>query len=273
MIFISIIFSVIFLILNAFTLPVLASDYCIFLKDGRKILAVDHWYENDKLNAVINGGATIIIDKNKIVKIVDTENFIINSSREKDLENKLSKYETNGAIFILTDGKKLSVRKSWIDNSEVCCLVNNDFLTLSLNDIKDVHIPEINKELKIPTKRKKNKSFEKDPITVSIKKKIEKTQEFCKDLHFKLKTMDERYSSIKIRNNKKANYEQFKKYQASNNELKDEHMEYLFKLQGCRKELERLDNDFNTWRSRYFDEIDRKNKENKWKAGFKKKFE
>lgn len=267
-----IIFLLYLLTTITFKYPLYASDYCIFLKNGKTILAEDHWYENENLHAVIRG-ATIVIEKYKIDRIIDTEQFNNRSDlKEKELINNFSKFVTNGAIFILTDGKMISVRKSWIENSKVFCLNNNNLITFKFNDINDVLPTNRNDELNIPIiDNKKNITFEKDPITKSIVKKIEETQKICNDLHTKLQKMDERYKDITLKN-KKESYEQFKNFQATNDSLKDEHMSYLFKLRGCKKELERLDGDLNNWKTRYFDEVDRQKKETKWKNKFSEKF-
>lgn len=131
-------FKLILLILNTFTFIAFASDYCIILKDGRKILAEDHWYEKDKLHAEINGNATVVIDKENILQIFDTEKFDNNDYKEKEFENILSKYKTDGAIFILTNGKSLSVRKSWVEDLNVRCLINQSIITVNFNEIETV---------------------------------------------------------------------------------------------------------------------------------------
>lgn len=141
MFFKSITFSFYLSITILFTYPLYASDYCIFLKDGRKILAFDHWYEEEKLHAEITDGATLIIDKNQVVRIVDTEKFD-NNSIENKLEKRLSKYETEEAIIVLSDGRNLKIRKSWIEGNKVYCLNNQSISIFNFDDIVAVQTDE-----------------------------------------------------------------------------------------------------------------------------------
>ena len=70
----------------------------------------------------------------------------------------MSKFETNGAILKLKNGKTISVRKSWIDNSKVYCLVNQILTPYSFEEIESIHSyvsMKKKEELKVPDKKKK----------------------------------------------------------------------------------------------------------------------
>ncbi len=222
----------------------ICSDYCIILKDGRKIIADDQWYEGEHLIIDV-GGANIFIDKDDVEKIIDTQEYIYKNSSEKQND---SQYETDGGVVNLKDGRKFSVRKSWVEDSKVVCLINQKMVSFEKKDVISVQTISSIKNDKVLKNKKKthNKTFDKDPTTILLKEKIATTKERCDELKKELISIENELDNIKT---KKNNYIEYKKSER----LKKELWNLSIECSSCKSKLRSLSEKYKKWEKHYYE--------------------
>ncbi|BBO89688.1 hypothetical protein [Desulfosarcina ovata] len=112
-------------------------DYCIILKNGKIILADDHWEEDGKKIIEIDG-KEITLGKYAIEKIIDPEKheYSNNTNDDSKYNSDLYSYESDGGILYLNDNRKYTVRKSWVEGSNIAFLIKNKIIYFSPNKIR-----------------------------------------------------------------------------------------------------------------------------------------
>jgi len=264
--------SFIFVFFYLILLPklVLSSDFCISFKNGKTLLVDDYWEVGDKLYFEIND-KEYAIDKNKVFKVIDSEKYSYSESNKKNVEDplpkyELSKYESNGGVIILNNGKKLHIQKSWIQENKIFCLSNNFLIDFSPDEIKKFSktknfIETDQKDfrnLKNRPQTKKERLFDEDPTTTLIREKIQETEKVYFDLKKELVELNSQYESWNLRQ---------KRY--FRNKYTDEHRKLLFRIRGCRNHIYELHNKLDIWRQKYYDNYISEIKKQKWNDRFK----
>ena len=162
----------------------------------------------------------------------------------------MSKFESNGGIIILKNGKSIKIKKSWIENDKIIAVLENKIITINHQDIKELLKPKTFMEqdqISFDNVRKRkpsrDKEFEDNPTTVQLKEMISKTENYCNEIKQKLLKIDKLYK--KVTNSKTLHY---------NSTVKDDHMRFILKSGRCKNHLSHLYHKYGEWNELYHKE-------------------
>ena len=114
--------------------PFILAAHEIHMKDGR-IFKTETFWENDDEILFDKYDTTIYLDKNKVEKIVKK----IDDTSSNEIKEKLKKkFNTNGAIIFLKDGRTIIAKKTSIEGDLVSCTTDDATIFFEENEINQI---------------------------------------------------------------------------------------------------------------------------------------
>ena len=137
-----------------FTFPAFADE--IHLKNGRIVKIDDYWEQAGQITYE-QYGTTMYINKKDVAKIKKGSSEQLNENEEKKKELK-QKYNTNGCVVFLKNGKTIIGYKSWFEDGLVYCVTDKKTYHILEKDIMQFSKSKVKKnKLKTSLAKKQKK--------------------------------------------------------------------------------------------------------------------